>query len=275
MSSKYNSFARYFLFLSAFALIFSATGCGKEEGCTDPNSLNFSPTAEVDDGTCEYPQVGNLKLHFHAKAGSSNLTLGSELTDADGRKIQFNVARFYISNIRLHQDGGGMLPLTDTYVQVNASTMEYAIDFAIPSGHYHGIMFDVGVDDAANTGDPSLWPTGHPLSSTNPTFDHWSWATGYKFLRLEGLVDTTAAMNATANAEFIYHVGLGYNRRTVDIEQHFNVEFNSTPTVHLDVDWLDFLENVDLTTQLNTVTMNDSALAATIINRVPTAIVAE
>lgn len=30
------------------------TGCAKEEGCTDPDSINYSATAEVDDGSCEY-----------------------------------------------------------------------------------------------------------------------------------------------------------------------------------------------------------------------------
>lgn len=30
------------------------TGCKKEEGCTDPNALNFDPNAEKDDGSCTY-----------------------------------------------------------------------------------------------------------------------------------------------------------------------------------------------------------------------------
>lgn len=43
------------------ALLFVAAGCDsltEKEGCTDPNALNFDPDAEVDDGSCEFPEGG-------------------------------------------------------------------------------------------------------------------------------------------------------------------------------------------------------------------------
>jgi hypothetical protein len=39
------------LLLTSF---FTFSSCTKEQGCTDPNSVNFNPDAEEDDGTCEY-----------------------------------------------------------------------------------------------------------------------------------------------------------------------------------------------------------------------------
>lgn len=42
------------MFLAVLALTFVATGCKKEEGCTDAAAVNFDPRAEKDDGSCQY-----------------------------------------------------------------------------------------------------------------------------------------------------------------------------------------------------------------------------
>jgi len=41
--------------LHCFSSCVACSGCSGEQGCTYPLAVNFSPTAEVDNGTCEFP----------------------------------------------------------------------------------------------------------------------------------------------------------------------------------------------------------------------------
>lgn len=44
------------LLLGSAALALTLTACKKKEGCTDPNAQNYDAEAEVDNGTCTYPE---------------------------------------------------------------------------------------------------------------------------------------------------------------------------------------------------------------------------
>ena len=265
---------KYINFAGVLALLvftsFSFTGC-KQEGCIDPLAVNYDEEADKDDGSCIYET--QLKLHLHNNFGSSEFLYGSDYELADGRKLNLSIARFYFSNIRL-MNGSAETPLADVYKQWNASEEHYMLGDA-PAGTYTGIKFDIGVDSTANYGDPSAWPDDHALSSSSSTHDHWSWNSGYIFMKIEGKADTSAAMNGTINGDFVYHVGTPNFARTVEIPVNFSISEGSTGEVHLEVDLMKFFDNVDLTADFDTHTMNNMPLAGAVADGIAGSIGAE
>jgi hypothetical protein len=67
------------IYISSLFLILTFIGCTKEKGCTDINSDNYNPDAEVDNGTCEYSSsyvfwYGKETSDFLINSGKTSLT---------------------------------------------------------------------------------------------------------------------------------------------------------------------------------------------------------
>ncbi len=94
---------------------------------------------------------------------------------------------YYLSDIELIHDGGQRHAFEDLYILVHGTQDEYELGMADVQ-EIEGIAFSIGVDSATNHADPALWPADHPLSFQSPSM-HWGWASGYRFLAIEGLLD--------------------------------------------------------------------------------------
>jgi len=127
----------------------------------------------------------NVSFQFLPYMSQSPMVLGeTTANNPTGAPYTIDRAQFYVSGITLIHDGGQLMPLSDTYLLVNAAQTDYPLgQYAIEN--LEGLRFDVGVDAAVNHNDPTLYPANHPLALQIPSM-HWGWSSGYRFVALEG-----------------------------------------------------------------------------------------
>jgi hypothetical protein len=150
---------------------------------------------------------------------------------SSGDTLNFARIRMILSNIKLVKDNGEELAL-DTFAFISLDQNRKSIGFEelIPAGDYKGIKFDIGLDSNINHGDPEQWGSGHPL---NPLVNqmHWTWATGYIFMVVEGHF----MKNSDPNAIFSFHMANMFYKKSISIEKSggFKVEGGQTGELNI------------------------------------------
>jgi hypothetical protein len=239
--------------------------------------LIFSCKKDDDDKKTEpipvTPTTAKLDVHFHSKVGDAGFALNQEYTMVVGGETityDFSRAAFYVSGITLHKMDGGSTSFENKYLLVKPDQDEYTIGQLAPA-HYTGIRFNVGVDAANNHADPATFEAGHPLAIQNPSM-HWNWNPGYLFMALEGSFSATSGESGT----FTYHIGLDDLLRTVEIDFHHHLEVTAgkEAIVHMEIDYAELLNGVDLRTENFTKSMaaSERPLAEKIANNISSAI---
>ncbi len=195
---------------------------------------SFSISAQTD-------LILNLNFKFENQPFAYNSVYNS--TSQGGAVVEFDRIQFYMSSINIAYDGGQTLTLTNEYVLTHANVSQY------PLGSYfinniEEINFDMGVDYAANHGNSSNWPNGHPLSPQTPLMD-WGWPSGYFFIVIDGRIDDDN--DGIANKVFQLRA-LGDQMLTaVNVSPNVNVDNNNT-YINLDVNIDGWIEDLDLST---------------------------
>ncbi|MBL0073279.1 MAG: hypothetical protein IPP34_16315 [Bacteroidetes bacterium] len=233
------------IILSTFGVLF--TSC-KDDDDTEPTPASTEQ---------------NLTFHIHTNVGATSVVYGTNYAHTDGRTFNLSDLRYYISNIVLIKQDNSELPISGKVLLVNPSENEYSLG-KVPVGSYKGFRFYLGLDSATNHTDPTTYTSENPLSIQTPSI-HWSWNSGYIFMKIEGLVDTSLAGNGNVNFPFFYHVGLDQNTKTIDFtNEAFTVASGSDKEIGLEFDLLSTLTNVDMRTENATHTMDNMPLATKI-----------
>lgn len=223
-------------------------------GCSDEDDPTPKATASTEQ---------KLSFHLHTMVGNTAAAYGVDFQDAGGRKFNLGDFQYYISNIVLIKSNGSELPLSGKVVLANPARRAYELGI-VPVGNYNGFKFILGLDSVTNHGDPTLYNADHPLAIQSPGV-HWTWNSGYIFMKVEGFVDTTLAANGPADLEYFYHVGMDAQKRLIDFSTSaFTVTSGLDYEIGLEFDLLEILHNVDMRTENETHTFNNLPLAVKI-----------
>ena len=224
-----------------------------------------------------------LSFDFDPTVGGTPLVAGSQTYSINGRATTIESARFYVSEITLLKSDGSevVLPATTplttvardasgadvpftvdqeiVLVKSDLGTSEYAIG-AADNGSYSGIRFKVGIDGLANKVDASQIAASHPLAVQTDKANHWSWNSGFIFLRVDGKVDSDG--DGTPESQYDVHLGTGNFLKTVTLDTPFTLD-GGDAALHVIVDYAMFLDGLDYSdaTQLICHTMDNMPVA--------------
>lgn len=207
----------------------------------------------------------DLTLRLQGMFGSQQLVAGTTY-DHNGTNVTVSTARVYLSDFVLTTTDGQEITVTTDPVTVPAKDendndvthtvtdkivltkhdmgMEDYHFGTVPEGDYSSISFRIGIVGQDNRVDASQVPATHPLAKQTDKNNHWNWANGYIYLRLDGQVDTDG--DGTVDETWETHIGKENFSRVVTLDTEFSLDHEMGNQLHLMVDYQHFIHMVDL-----------------------------
>jgi len=235
--------SRFSFLLGLAALVFTFSSCDKETDDTQVElQVRFTPGGDLFDPATIYT--------------------------INGTAVQFNTLRFYLSGIQL-EDVAGNPVSTDAYILAQPNDPAYSLG-GVPPQAYTAFNFNVGIDSATNHLDPTQYASSNPLAPQSPNM-HWSWTSGYIFLRIDGIYDGDGDGTPDSGNGFEVHLGADNFLSTLSIPGSFGGDDSETLTLTLNYDPLALFTGIDFPTVNTTHTMDNMPMAMQVKANIPAA----
>lgn len=179
----------------------------------------------------------NVTLHITHKLGAAAFAFDQTAQNNLSQDFKITRVDYYISGIKIIHDGGMELALPDKYILAKGSANVAEDLGSLNVTNVEGIKFAIGVEAPTNNEDPTLYPSDHPLAPQAPSM-HWGWASGYRFVALEG----TAGSNATI---FEMH-GLGNNNYFTQTVMAAGEDNGNDIDIFLDADYTQAVKDINV-----------------------------
>ncbi|MDX2001894.1 MAG: MbnP family protein [Chitinophagales bacterium] len=212
-------------FLLALVITIGFTSC-KDDKETGSSKVNLAFTTVF--GTEAYDTAS----YYHAGEPETH--------------IKFETVNYYISNVRLVDHDGNETSFDKYFLVKSGQSNNFELG-EVDADHYHYIRFDVGVDSATNHGtDPATQPSGSALAVQSDKSMFWSWNSGYIFMRIDGMIDTTDNHPPTFTNSVQYHIGGDASIRPISLDIDLEMDGENDRTLTLKLDMEKVLQGLDL-----------------------------
>jgi hypothetical protein len=193
-------------------------------------------------------QTNNIIVTFDHTVGNTPLKLDQTVFPIwNNKNVKITRAQFYLSELEIHQADGSTTLLTDQYLLVSASGSNATYNLGNwPVDGAHGVTLHLGVPPSVNHLDPTTYPPDHALATQNPTM-HWGWASGYRFLAIEGKVDDDG--DGEPETPFAFHNLGDALYRSLELSGTKEAE-NGVLQLHFVVDYVALFKNMSMTGNL-------------------------
>lgn len=154
-----------------------------------------------------------LPLLFSCKKNEASKQVSVKVTmvnfsgkTAVNRSYAISTARLYLSNFELVDASGNATPVKDLILANSTNTAaQNSFNFSMPSGNYTKFRYHFGLDHNTNHNtDPATYADAEPLSIAQDMY--WGMLR-YRFIVVEGDIDSSAAKDQTPANPFSMHLG--------------------------------------------------------------------
>lgn len=180
--------------------------------------------------------------------------------------FSFERFEYYLSSFKITHDGGQEITVPNFYALVDASNGNRSINLGSQNvTNIEKIEFYVGIDSVTNHADPAQYASGHPLAPQSPSM-HWGWASGYRFVALEGLSDLDNDGTPEAASQF-HAVGDQYfTPVSLTLPAAAVSSSSNSATIYVQFDLDPFLNNVQQGVLSHGASLNIDTLMGNIVD---------
>ncbi|HEX5113495.1 MAG TPA: MbnP family protein [Saprospiraceae bacterium] len=224
-------------------------------------------------GCKEDDKEGTLTLHFKAVYDGQPLQTFTTYPFDSPQQIQFTHLSFYVSDITLYAGNAEHnlrdIALVDlSFNSAGAADSGYTVVLEnVPASSYDGIQFGIGVPPDENAKKPADFPSSSPLSLTGYYWLGWN---SYIFMKTEGRLDTLG--NGDFSTGYALHSGSDPLFSIMDGPVPLVIEDGKNTDLTILFNYNEILEGVDIKSNPQNHTPQDTALIVKIVNNLPSSI---